>query len=123
MCSSDLLNTIAIIPENAGVANAVGAVVGEVRVKVVAHVSHPEEQRFRVMVGAQVKDFSSETEAMSFAEITASALAMSQSTEAGASDAHVDVSYDIKTATIEDTRKFIEATISAVAHGRPRLGG
>ncbi len=117
-----LLNTIAIIPENAGVANAVGAVVGEVRVKVVAHVSQPEEQRFRVMVGAEVKDFTNETEAMNFAETMASALAMTQSTEAGASDAHVDLSHDIKTATIEDTRKFIEATISAVAHGRPRLG-
>ena len=74
------------------------------------------------MVGAEVKDFTSETDAMSFAEITASALAMAQSEQAGASDAHVDVSYDIKTATIEDTRKFIEATIAAVAHGRPRLG-
>ena len=117
-----LLNTLAIIPENAGVANAIGAVVGEVRVKVTAHISQPEEQRFRVMVGAQVKDFTSETEAMSFAETTASALALAQSNEAGATDAHVDLSYDIKTAIIEDTRKFIEATIAAVAHGRPRLG-
>ncbi len=117
-----LLNTIALIPENAGVANAIGAVVGEVRVKVTAHISQPEEQRFRVMVGAEVKDFTSEPDAMSFAETTASALALAQSVQAGATDAHVDVSYDIKTAMIEDTRKFIEATIVTVAHGRPRLG-
>ena len=117
-----LLSTEAVIPHDAGVANAVGAVVGEVRVKVTAHISQPEEGRFRVSVGAEVRDFTGEEAALAFAETTANDVALAKAAEAGAADAHVDIGRDIKTATIEGQRKFIEGTISASAHGRPRLG-
>lgn len=116
------LSTDAIIPPDAGVANAVGAVVGEVRIKVTAHVGQPEEGRFRVSVGALVKDFTDERQALAFAQSEAEAEALAKAAQAGAVDAHADVTRDIKTATIEDQRKFIEATIAVSAHGRPRLG-
>jgi N-methylhydantoinase A/oxoprolinase/acetone carboxylase beta subunit len=118
-----LLATKAIIPLEAGVANAVGAVVGEVRIKVTAHVAQPEEGRFRVSVAAEVRDFLEEQKAMQFAEHEATELAMDKAAAAGAVDAHADVRRDIKTATVEGQRKFIEALISVSAHGRPRLGG
>ena len=117
-----LLSTESVIPLEAGVANAVGAVVGEVRVKVSAHISQPEEGRFRVSVGAEVRDFNEESAALAFAETTASDIALAKAAEAGAVDAHVDVGRDIRSATVEGQRKFIEATVFASAHGRPRLG-
>ncbi|MGL4491156.1 MAG: hydantoinase/oxoprolinase N-terminal domain-containing protein [Rhizobiaceae bacterium] len=117
-----LLQASAVIPEHADVANAVGAVVGEVRVKVSAHVSQPEEGVFVVSVADIVKSFRDEASALSFAESEASKIAMERADVAGASDAHVDLARDLKAATIEGQRKFIEATIDATAHGRPRLG-
>jgi N-methylhydantoinase A/oxoprolinase/acetone carboxylase beta subunit len=117
-----LLKTDAVIPQHADVANAVGAVVGEVRVKVTAHVSQPDEGVFVVSVADMVKDFRDEASALKFAVHEASKIAMQRADIAGASDAHVDLSEDIKAATIEGQRKFIEATVEATAHGRPRLG-
>ena len=117
------LSTEAVIPVDAGVANAVGAVVGEVRVKVTAYIAQPEEGRFRVSVGALVRDFSDEANAMEFAEVEATSEAMAKAALAGAVDAHADVTRDVKTAIIEEQRKFIEASLVVSAHGRPRLGG
>lgn len=116
------LNTSAVIPEHADVANAVGAVVGEVRVKVSAHIAQPEEGKFRVSLADIVKDFLDETIALDFARAQSAALSVQRAGHAGATDAHVDLDEDIKVATIEGQRKFIEATIHATAHGRPRLG-
>ena len=117
-----LLSTEAVIPHDAGVANAVGAVVGEVRVKVTAHVGQPGEGVYRVTVGAGVRDFTDEKEALAYAESAAVDDAMAKAALAGAVDAHADVTRDIRTATVEDRRKFIEATVIVIAHGRPRLG-
>ncbi|MGB8819491.1 MAG: hydantoinase/oxoprolinase family protein [Rhizobiaceae bacterium] len=118
-----LLSIDAIIPRDAGVANAVGAVVGEVRVKVTAHIAQPEEGRFRVTVGSSVVDFSDEEMALAYAQSRAAEDAMAKAASAGAVDAHADVTRDIKTAMVEDQRKFIEGTVIVSAHGRPRLGG
>lgn len=117
-----LLRTDAVIPEHADVANAVGAVVGEVRVKVSALVSQPDEGVFVVSVADVVQSFKDENSAIAFAIADASKIALQRADAAGASDAHVDLNQEIKAATIEGQRKFIEATINATAHGRPRLG-
>ena len=117
-----LLSAKAIIPEHAGVANAVGAVVGEVRVSVSASVEAPSEDRFRVTVGELVQDFLSESKAIAFAQIEAEKLALAKAEEAGAEDAHVDVAVLLNEAFIEGLRKFVDAKVSAVATGRPRLG-
>ena len=118
-----LLRVESVVPMDAGVANAVGAVVGEVRVKVTANILQPEEGRFRVSAGDAVKDFTSESEALAYAEQTATELALNRAASAGAVDAHADVTHGIKTAEVEGQRKFIEGTITVSAHGRPRLGG
>jgi N-methylhydantoinase A/oxoprolinase/acetone carboxylase beta subunit len=117
-----LLSTHAIIPEHAGVANAVGAVVGEVRVTVSASIEAPSEDRFRVTAGEAVQDFFLESEAIAFAQSAAEKLALDKAEEAGAEDAHVDVSLSVNEAFIEGLRKFIDARVTAIATGRPRLG-
>lgn len=117
-----LLKTQAIIPEYASVANAVGAVVGEVRVKVSAHIAHYEEGKFTVSLADNIKVFADENQALDHARRHALAAALRRAAHAGAIDAHVDFDEKITSATVEGQRQFIEAVIEATAHGRPRLG-
>lgn len=117
-----LLSTKAIIPPHADVANAVGAVVGEVRVTVTASIEAPSEDRFRVTAGGMVRDFGAEVDAIAFAKTEAKKLALAKAEEAGAEDAHVEASVSVNEAFIEGLRKFVDASVAAVATGRPRLG-
>jgi hypothetical protein len=117
-----LLGADAIIPPHADVANAVGAVVGEVRATVIGSITAPQEDRFRATVGDMVKDFDVEDEAIAFLRNKAERLALARAEEAGAEDAHVETIVDVNDVHIEGLRRFIEATVTAVATGRPRLG-
>ena len=51
------LGTRALVPEHAGVANAVGAVVGRVRIRAAGTITRPDEGIFRVFAGAGPRDF------------------------------------------------------------------
>jgi N-methylhydantoinase A/oxoprolinase/acetone carboxylase beta subunit len=117
-----LLGANAVIPQHADVANAVGAVVGEVRATVIATVTAPQEDRFRTNVGGLVQDFGVEGDAIDFVRKQAERLALARAEEVGAEDAHVETAIAINDVYIEGLRKFIEATVTAVATGRPRLG-
>ncbi len=117
-----LLSTDAIIPPHADVANAVGAVVGEVRVTVTAGIEAPSEDRFCVTAGGIVRDFGHEKDAIAFARAQSESQALARAEEAGAEDAHVDVSVHVNEAFVEGLRKFVDASVTAVATGRPKLG-
>lgn len=110
-----------IVPDDTDVANALGAVVGQVRVSVEAHVSQPVEGLFRVMAGEIVKDFAEEEESIVFAEAVLSRQAGQLALEAGTDEAQIDIVRNISAATVEDQRKFIEAVLVATASGRPRI--
>ncbi|MGD9914302.1 MAG: hydantoinase/oxoprolinase family protein, partial [Rhizobiaceae bacterium] len=109
------------VPRDTDVANALGAVVGQVRVAVEALVTQPKEGLFRVAIGAHVQDFMSEEAALASAEAEARRLAAQRSDEAGADTAEVEVAFDLKTATVEGQRTFIEGRVIATAAGRPRI--
>ncbi|MBS3651147.1 hydantoinase/oxoprolinase family protein [Pseudaminobacter sp. 19-2017] len=109
------------VPGDADVANALGAVVGQVRVSAEALVSQPREGLFRLSAGDLVRDFLDEDEALAAAEKRVRELAAEAANAAGADAAEIDVSRDIRSSTIEGQRMFIEATITAVAAGRPRI--
>ncbi|HMQ57223.1 MAG TPA: hydantoinase/oxoprolinase family protein [Rhizobiaceae bacterium] len=116
-----LLDAQALVPEHADVANAVGAVVGQVRVEVSAEITQPEQGRFQVLGEVGPATFSSETAAIAHAEANCASLAEARAREAGADEPHVRLKSDLRTATIEDQRTFIEARITAIAAGRPRI--
>src|SRR5690606_13443880 len=109
------------IPSHADVANAVGAVVGQVRVTVEAQVSQPQKGRFRVTAGEHVRDFHVEEEALAFAEKVIREKAAARALEAGAESVEIALSRDVKTATVEGDRTFVEAIVTATASGRPRV--
>ena len=116
-----LLGHQCVIPGDADVANALGAVVGQVRVSALAIVSQPREGLFRVAAGDRAGDFSSETDALAAAEIFVREQASHQASQAGTDTARIELSRGLKTATVEGQRTFVEAEIVAVATGRPRI--
>jgi hypothetical protein len=117
----DMLGTDCIVPVDTDVANALGAVVGQVRVSVEAHISQPAEGIFRVMAGEVVRDFQIEEESIAFAETTLEHQVAQLALEAGTDEAQISITCDLSAATVEDQRKFIEAVVIATASGRPRI--
>jgi N-methylhydantoinase A/oxoprolinase/acetone carboxylase beta subunit len=125
--AAELLGANAIIPEHADVANAVGAVVGQVRVSVTAEVAQPAEGRFEV-TGAEIGDaarsvHSSQQAAMEAAEAACRNAVAAKAAAAGAGTITVTVAQDLRTAMIEDREQFIAATVTATATGRPAAAG
>lgn len=109
------------VPGDADVANALGAVVGQVRVAAEARVSQPEEGVFRVNAGDVLEDFEAEDEAMARAEAVLRAIVAERAEAAGADMAEIDVARDIRSAIVEGHRTFVEAILTGTASGRPRI--
>jgi N-methylhydantoinase A/oxoprolinase/acetone carboxylase beta subunit len=110
-----------IVPEDADVANALGAVVGQVRVSAEAQISQPVEGLFRVMGPDGIEDFTAEEQALAAAEDRLRAIVARRAVNAGTDQADIQVTTDLKTAEIEGRRAFIEAHMVATASGRPRI--
>lgn len=116
-----LVGNRCLVPADTDVANAVGAVVGQVRISVEARVSQPEEGIFRISAGDVIRDFIDEDDAMAAAEAEIRNLAADRAQAAGAGIAEIMMSRDVKSATVEGRRTFVEATLVATASGRPRI--
>ena len=114
-----LLATEAVIPEHADVANAIGAVVGQISVRSEATVSQPGEGRFAV-TGIE-QPFADEAKALAAAEALVRSKVAALAREAGAADVTIDVSEDIKRADFEGRDMLIEARLVATASGRPPI--
>jgi N-methylhydantoinase A/oxoprolinase/acetone carboxylase beta subunit len=110
-----------VVPPDADVANALGAVVGQVRVMVEALVSQPEEGVFRLSCGETMVDFDEEEPAIAAAEKEAYAVAATRALEAGTDNAEIDVATEFHVSTVEGRRMFVEARVVATASGRPRI--
>lgn len=110
-----------ILLQHAGVANAIGAVVGRVSMRRSGTVSSPAERQFRVFLEDGPKDFNSSDAAMKMLEQVLSEQARQAAGEAGAEDIHVHVNRDIRTAQIESRHVFVEAVLTVEASDRPRV--
>ncbi|TPL53523.1 hydantoinase/oxoprolinase family protein [Mesorhizobium sp. B2-4-2] len=109
------------IAEHADVANALGAVVGQVRMSAEARVSQPEIGLFRLNSGERLDDYDTKDEAMAAAEAHIRVLAAGLAERAGTDQARIEIARDIRVATIEGERSFVEAIVVATATGRPRI--
>ena len=117
----ELLGTEMILPEHAGVANAIGAVVGQVTMRRSGTVTCPAEGRFRVHLETGPEDFGDVEAAMARLETVLRAEAVAEAEAAGALDVQVEVSRDVRSATVEAREVFVEATMTVAASGRPRV--
>ena len=118
---AELLGAENAVPEHADVANAIGAVVGRVRIARSVTITCPAEGRFRAHLPDGTRDFTSFDEARSATEACLDATTRAAATQAGAAEVHVTLVTDTRDATIEGRSMLIEATITATATGRPRL--
>lgn len=109
------------IPNDADVANALGAVVGHVRVTASVHVSQPVDGLFRVRIDGRTHDFNAEAEALAAAEAAARDGVLARARAAGADAVEVSIEPGIRFSLIEGRRMFIDADVVATAAGRPRI--
>ena len=116
-----LVGNRCVVPDDTDVANALGAVVGQVRIAVEATISQPVEGVFRLTVGEGVQNFRSEDEALSAAETAVHRIALEQAVAAGTDTAEIEIGRQFKTAEVEGRRMLISVEVIAVAAGRPRI--
>ena len=116
-----MLGAESSIPGDAGVANAVGAVVGQVRNAVTVFVTMPEEGIFIVGGAGESVRLVEEAEAFSMARERAMTAALHAARANGADEPAVTLAEEIDAPEVEGRRKLIEARFTATASGRPRI--
>ncbi|MFT4151617.1 MAG: hydantoinase/oxoprolinase family protein [Paracoccaceae bacterium] len=110
-----------ILPEHAGVANAIGAVVGQVAQRASGFVSSPASGRFVAHLPGGPRAFGDRDEALEAMEAAVRAEAGARARAAGAEDLRLTATRAIKEAQVEGSMMFIEATVTVTATGRPRI--
>ena len=115
------LGTRAVVPGHAAVANAVGAVVGRIRIRVSATITKPDDGPYRVFAGARPRDFPALDAATLHARNALESQARRDAVEAGAGDVDVSFEHHDDTAVVEGRETLVERSVTAVASGRPRF--
>ncbi|MDW9433393.1 hydantoinase/oxoprolinase family protein [Sinorhizobium meliloti] len=118
---AEMLSTEAAIPEEADVANAVGAVVGQVGATVTVFVTTPEEGIFIVNGAGASERFVDQQEAFGVARRRAETMALESARANGAEEPAAVLREEIDAPEVEGSRKLIEARFIASASGRPRI--
>lgn len=117
---AEMLASDVAVPADADVANAVGAVVGQVRSSVSVTVGSPEEGLFMITGGGDSERATDETVALERARTRATELARARAEASGAVDVVLILREELDAPEIEGRRKLVEARITATASGRPR---
>lgn len=115
------LGTRMVLPEHAGVANAIGAVVGQVSMAATGVVTAPGPGVFAAHLPDGPKRFASRDEALAALERALKVEAEDQAEAAGVEEVRLTVTRDISEIEIEGQPMFIEAKIKVTAQGRPRI--
>jgi N-methylhydantoinase A/oxoprolinase/acetone carboxylase beta subunit len=109
-----------IMPRFAEVANAVGAVLGEVSQRVHITVSQPVKGVFRVFTLGGPRDFNTLAPAISYAQDLAGSEASARALEAGAARVSIEFSQEDNNVNNDiDGNMFFEARVTATASGPP----
>ncbi len=115
---ADGLGMALVLPPYAEVANAVGAVLGQVSQRVHLTVSQPVRGVFRVFTSDGPRDFDTLAPAITLAEELASAEALERALDAGAASAAVALSrWNNQVDNDIDGNMFFEARVTATASG------
>ena len=117
---AEMLASDSFIPDDADVANAIGAVVGHVRTSVTVFVTMPQEDVFAVNGAGISERFRIEEEAMERARDIARQSALEETIAGGAEEPMITLREMIKAPEIEGIRTLVEARVTATADGRPR---
>jgi N-methylhydantoinase A/oxoprolinase/acetone carboxylase beta subunit len=116
-----LLGTRVEIPEHADVANAIGAVVGKVRIRRQVTVTAPRRGIFRIHAGTEIETVYEQADAQARAlEVGREAVAR-EMVLAGAPEFEVETHWHAKSAEVDGRELFVEGTATVIASGRPKL--
>lgn len=115
------LNTTMILPEHAGVANAIGAVVGRVTLRKSGSVTAPTEGKYRVHLESGPEDFNDPDSAMQCLQNALQHEAETEARGAGAIDIQLSHGRVVRRAQVEGRDVFLEAILTVEASGRPRV--
>lgn len=117
----DLVGARMILPRHAGVANAIGAVVGQVAMHASGLVTAGGPGVFVAHLHDGPARFAERDDALSalIAELTRQARA--QALSSGVEEPRITVARDISAAEVEGQAMFIEASVRVTAQGRPRI--
>lgn len=107
-------------PVHADVANALGAVVGPVRLSALVTITAPAADRFRITGGPDAGDHNTLETALAAARTLARNMAAQKADAAGAAAPDIVLSENINSVMVEGLEIFVEATIKATATSRPR---
>ncbi|WP_285674341.1 hydantoinase/oxoprolinase family protein [Paralimibaculum aggregatum] len=118
---AEMLGAENAVPPHAGVANAVGAVVGGVRLSLTAVVTAPGEGRFRAHLPDGPEDFPDAGAAEAALTGALTDRLRAQALAAGADAPEFAHRIARREATIEGKRQYVEGEITVTATGRPRL--
>ena len=110
-----------ILPSHAGVANAIGAVVGQVSQRATGLVTSAGEGSFTAHLPSGPLRFADRAAAFGAMEAALVRDASTRARAAGAADLHVALARDVREAEIEGRPMFVEAVLTATASGRPRI--
>jgi N-methylhydantoinase A/oxoprolinase/acetone carboxylase beta subunit len=110
-----------ILPEHGGVANAVGAVVGRVTMRMSGSVTSPSEGLYRLHGEDGPEDFNDPKKALDALEADLRQRAEAAARAAGAVDLQVQALHDVRQSRVEGRAIFVEAMITVEASGRPRI--
>lgn len=115
------LGTRMILPEHAGVANAIGAVVGQVSMAATGLVTAPGPGLFVAHLPDGPKRFNDRDRALAALESSLSGEAEARARAAGVEEMRLTVIRDLTEIAVEGKPMFIEAQVKVVAQGRPRI--
>ena len=115
------LGTSMVLPQHGGVANAIGAVVGQVQMQATGTVSSAGEGAFSVHLPDGPQVYASKDQALAALETHLRTQAETRVRASGVEDIRYSVSSDISEIDIEGRAMFIEATMRVEASGRPRI--
>ena len=115
-----LAGTTAIVPDHADVANAVGAVIGQVRVRRSATITQPTRGQFRVHLDDQ-PTFGSVESAHAAATDLLHAAVLADAESAGAATPELTETWQERIAHMNGKDVFVEGTLTVEASGRPRF--
>ena len=117
--AAKLLGTTAIVPKDADVANAIGAVVGQISVRTQVTITQPTEGRFQLT--GNDKPFLNEDVAQKAAKRMVRENVIQLAAQAGAGEIEISIDRKDKRAKIESRDTLVESTITATATGRPPI--
>jgi N-methylhydantoinase A/oxoprolinase/acetone carboxylase beta subunit len=119
--AGERLNTRMILPEHAGVANAIGAVVGQVAMHASGTVTSPGPGIFVAHLGAGPKQFAERDQAIDALRLELESDAMMRARAAGVEEIRTTTQLEVREVEIEGQPMFIEAALRVTAQGRPRI--